>query len=67
MRIKQPLYLLYIEMRRNGILEKYCANLDCMMWDGFGRWANNEWKPYLTGKPQYVILDAFQSDGAWFK
>ena len=37
-------------MKENGLLEKYCPNPSCMIWDGFGGWVNNEWKERLSSK-----------------
>lgn len=38
-----------LEMNGNGLLEKYCPNPSCFIWDGFGTWVAKVWKPYVSG------------------
>ena len=34
-----------------------CSNTCNHLWDGFGQWKNNQWKPYLQG--QYATYCIF--------
>lgn len=38
-------------------LQKYTCDVSCgtLLWDGFGRWVNGHWKPYIKGKVQWKI------------
>eukprot|EP00794_Sanderia_malayensis_P019987 gene19987-21947_t len=45
--VKSSSVSVFKEMSESGILDKYCPNPSCMMWNGFGRWTNNVWKPYI--------------------
>ena len=35
-----------------------CSSTCNNLWDGFGRWKNDKWRPYLEGKNSSVIGEA---------
>jgi hypothetical protein len=36
--------------------QEWCPENCTLVWDGFGRWINDEWQPYLESKDPYALL-----------
>ena len=53
-----------------GLQNNSCSKKCSFLWDGFGRWVNNQWKPYIERKsykpfislPPTVHMDSRDED-----